>query len=233
MLIVNEGKMGKLDKFLNDSLVGPAIKRLKKLFHNNIPEDVQDLLIDIDTRANVIPRQALNWIVNCARVTRQISEGKAIESDYSAFWIGIWGIISEIEPYFENFVSTLGRVGAEEYSKNTASIFKTLKTILDAAKDIKQSFNPQQLVVIEMERVTHCHVFQKYFRIRGEIRTNGTYNIQRKHKEHDVLDLAQTFRNEFDKAGGDERVMALAYSNIVLPKLEYLKDLVGIWVGNN
>src|SRR4051812_46136591 len=97
----------KLKGLRSSDTTAVALNNLERKFGEAIPDDLLDLLIDINSFSSVQPQQLLNWVFNVKRVAEAILSGQASSSDYSVFWIGVYGVMEEVEAHYRMFVTTL------------------------------------------------------------------------------------------------------------------------------
>ena len=115
--------------------------------------DKTDKLImeDIKEWALVVPQQAVQWIGSLKGLCNILRRGGGSHIDICYFWIKLYGLFTEIKPYFGKYAE----IGTGlDYG------------IYERIRKIESMFTEEELIFVEYQRHCRCHAFPYMLKVK-------------------------------------------------------------------
>ena len=134
----------------NDPSQKLIIESLEEKYGSPIPPDIQQLVLEINTKAVERTNQRMRWTRLIYSLTNKIAAGNANDSDFPLFWIYLFGLLTEMISDFDLYL----KIGI---------IPDFLKPIYITLCNIKELFNDNEIRFIKYMRHNHVHLHLDYY----------------------------------------------------------------------
>ena len=179
------------------------------------PADEQRLRDAIKERSPIRAKQALQWVAQLDRVTRDLrASGTETHPDtVAAFWVKLYALLDEIGGEYESVCAHYDRIGA---STDRDAI--VARIVRDSIRDVKAAMDEDELMWLNYRRDVESHVWQDGYELSRK--KNGLKET----REFDLIGKRMT-HEEFDKRARallrkhhvNEPAMAVHFAMLVAP----------------
>lgn len=185
--------------------------------------DEQRLKTAIYNRSDDHAHQALQWVQELARVTREVSaQGSAAHADTrTVFWIRLLGVLVEVGDFYEYTVKLADDCGA-----GATRLATDARVVRDAIRAVRDSMDEDERLWLHYRRDVECHVWQQSYELSRK--KNG---LKEKRgfallggKELTVDDFDQRSTALFRKHGRSEPAIAAHFAKLLVPGIEHVLD---------
>lgn len=178
--------------------------------------DTQRLKDAIYERSEIRAHQARQWVSELVRVSGTIAaQGTAAGADtITAFWIRLFGVLSEVGESYE-YVCKL----ADDCGASDTPLARDGRMVRDALRAMRDSMDEDELIWLHYRRDCECHVWQKSYelgRTKNGLKEKRGFDLLGG-KELTVDDFAKRASAMLRKHGVNEPAMAVHFAKLVLP----------------
>ena len=83
------------------------IELAEKKYGTPLPAEIQQIMLEISTKAVERTEQRLRWTRLMYNLTKKINSGKAVDSDFPLFWIYLYGLLTEMLSDFDLYLTPI------------------------------------------------------------------------------------------------------------------------------
>lgn len=192
-----------------DPFQNKLIEIFEQKYGQPLPDDVKEFIMDNAGNAQLRVDQRISWVKAAVLITQNIIDGVATPTEYPLFWIRLWGIVREFEPYLQN---------TREIGKH----FELIKTQLEAMDALMATLSVDDLIFIDFMRHNHSHMHVDYVIHHAHVKKNGSLKINPP-KDQNAVDLAKKI---FSIYNGDQKKVACTYAIKIIEPLKMLAKAV-------
>lgn len=129
-------------------------------------EDRKRIIASAEKHGGIDALMIRNWIRDLNYIVDSISAGNfALPYLEGAFWIRIFGLLTEIDKNYEYVAKKIFPLLDKIFEKDMKVVVSLSKDLYSEIQKIKKELSEDDHLIIDYLRQTNCHVFQKGFRI--------------------------------------------------------------------
>jgi hypothetical protein len=193
----------------NDPFQKKLIEIIERKYGRPLSDEIKSFLIDNAGNAQLRVDQRVSWVKTTLAITHNIIDGVASTAEYPLFWIRLWGIVREFEPYLQN-------------TREIGELSKWIRTQLEAMDKLMATLSNDDLILIDFMRHNHSHMHVDYVNYHAKAKNNGTLKIIPP-KNSNAVDLVNKILSVYS---GDQIKVACIYANKIIEPLKMLAKAV-------
>lgn len=197
------------DDLKNHPTLGWTVELLEAKYGVPVPENIQRLVLDLATSAEIGFQQTCDWVQKASIITNRIAQGNAHDTEFPLFWIYLNAIVDEFYEEESKYREINEQIG-----------FK--KPILDGLDELRVRLSEEDLILIKFMRHSHAHIHLHYVWHRAKVKDGKIVQVKPPFAPNARAITARVISEH----NGDQKAVARMYAQKVADSLLQLRYAV-------
>lgn len=204
------------DDLRRDPFYSELIALVEQNAGGELSDDVKEWMVDQAQWTEVVPTQVSEWGKEVDSLADRLLSGNPAVSDFSLFWIRLYGLLEEIAHYFAP-------------GSMRVQVSRNAQQVSSLVGQIRAKITEAEFKWIEHERMCQCHVTPEYFRKALQGKPGGSFILKSEYKGLPVDSLTADLRSVIEPYKGDSRPLALDLARRLKSELNALAFSISAW----